>query len=84
MTLVNIKSVCAIIAASLHQFVIFSLFLLSNLSIYIMSYIRQFYDKNTNPIKTEHGYFLSPIGSLTMSSFCSLGGYFEHKLGPRL
>ena len=79
----NLRSVCAVIAASLHQFVIFSLFLLANLSIYITSYLRQFY-KDKNPIKVEHGYFLSPIGSLTMSSFCSLGGYFEHKLGPRL
>ena len=32
----------------------------------------------------ELGYFLSPIASLTMSSFCSLGGFVEHKLGPRL
>lgn len=79
----NLRSVCAVIAASLHQFVIFSLFLLANLSIYITSYLRQFYT-DKNPIKVEHGYFLSPIGSLTMSSFCSLGGYFEHKLGPRL
>ena len=79
----NLRSVCAVIAASLHQFVIFSLFLLANLSIYITSYLRPFY-KDKNPIKVEHGYFLSPIGSLTMSSFCSLGGFFEHKLGPRL
>ena len=78
----NLRSVCAVIAASLHQFVIFSLFLLANLSIYITSYLRK--DTDKNPIKVEHGYFLSPIGSLTMSSFCSLGGYFEHKLGPRL
>ena len=35
-------------------------------------------------ITRELGYFLSPIASLTMSSFCSLGGFVEHKLGPRL
>ena len=80
MGLLKVKSVLAVIAACLHQSVIFSLFILSNLTIYVISYL-----KTTYPYLTqEHGYFLSPIAGLAMSSFCSLGGFIEHKIGPYL
>ena len=76
------KSFFAVVAAALHQFVVFSLFLISNLSIFLISYLRG--PEINTAITRELGYFLSPIASLIMSSFCSLGGFVEHKLGPRL
>lgn len=76
------KSFFAVVAACLHQFVVFSLFLISNLSIVLISYLRG--PEINTAITRELGYFLSPIASLTMSSFCSLGGFVEHKIGPRL
>ena len=76
------KSFFAVVAAALHQFVVFSLFLISNLSIFLISYLRG--PEINTAITRELGYFLSPIASLTMSSFCSLGGFVEHKIGLRL
>ena len=53
MGLLKVKSVLAVTAACLHQSVIFSLFILSNLTIYVISYL-----KTTYPYLTqEHGYF---------------------------
>ena len=40
------KSFFAVVAAALHQFVVFSLFLISNLSIFLISYLRNKYCNN--------------------------------------
>ena len=60
------KSFFAVVAAALHQFVVFSLFLISNLSIFLISYLRG--PEINTAITRELRYFLSPIASLTMSS----------------
>ena len=56
------KSFFAVVAAALHQFVVFSLFLISNLSIFLISYFRG--PEINTAITRKLGYFLSPIASL--------------------
>ena len=76
----QVKGFLSVLAAIFHQCVLYSLFILSNITIYVMSYLRK-----TDPSLTyEHGYFLSPINCLSMTIFCSLGGVVEKKIGPHL
>ena len=76
----KVKSILSVSAAIFHQCVLYSLFILSNITIYIISYLR----RTDSSLTYEHGYFLSPINCLAMTIFCSLGGVIEKKIGPHL
>ena len=83
-----INGIRSIIAAFLHQFTLYPLFMMSNIMPFMISYLYQT-EKESSPDKTssltqDDGYFIHPIMSLTMSICCFFGGMIEHYLGPKL
>ena len=74
------------IAAILHQFSVYPLFMMSNIIPFMISYLYQTEkeSKGESPLSQDDGYFIHPIMSLCMSIFCFFGGMVEHYLGPKL
>ena len=78
----------SVIAAFLHQFSLYPLFMMSNIIPFIISYLyhieKESSSDNTSSLTQNDGYFIHPIMSLCMSIFCFFGGIVEHFLGPKL
>ena len=77
----------SVIAAFLHQFSLYPLFMLSNIIPFMISYLYHL-DKESSPNKTsnitqEDGYFIHPIMCLCMSLCAFFGGVVEHYVGPK-
>ena len=78
--------ILSIIAAILHQFSLYPLFMMSNIIPFMISYLyhkqKELYKESS--LTQNDGYFIHPIMSLTMSICCFFGGITEHYLGPRI
>ena len=83
-----IKGIRSVIAAILHQFSLFPLFMMSNIIPFMVSYLYQIEKESslnhTSSLTQDDGYFIHPIMSLSMSICCFFGGMVEHYLGPKL
>ena len=83
-----INGIRSIIAAFLHQFTLYPLFMMSNIMPFMISYLYQTEKESskgkTSTLTQDDGYFIHPIMSLTMSICCFFGGMMEHFLGPKL
>ena len=79
------NGIMSLIAAILHQFSLFPLFMMSNIIPFMISYLYQTEKEsspdNTSSLTQNDGYFIHP---LSMSICCFFGGMAEHYLGPRL
>lgn len=71
------KGIFSVAGSAIHQICLFSLFIFSNLSVYIMSYLHH----KGNEVTLENGYFLGTICSFTMNGFNFLGGVLDNKFG---
>ena len=82
------NGIMSLIAAILHQFSLFPLFMMSNIIPFMISYLYQIEKEsspdNTSSLTQNDGYFIHPIMELAMSICCFFGGMAEHYLGPRL
>ena len=82
------NGIMSLIAAILHQFSLFPLFMMSNIIPFMISYLYQTEKEsspdNTSSLTQNDGYFIHPIMELSMSICCFFGGMAEHYLGPRL
>ena len=78
----------SVIAAVLHQFTLYPLFMMSNIIPFMISYLyhidKESSKDNISSITQDDGYFIHPIMSLSMSICCFFGGVVEHYLGPKL
>ena len=83
-----INGIRSTIAAILHQFTLYPLFMMSNIIPFMISYLYQVKKEsspdNTSSLTQDDGYFIHPIMSLCMSICCFFGGMVEHYLGPKL
>ena len=82
------NGIMSLIAAVLHQFSLYPLFMMSNIIPFMISYLYQI-EKESSPdnksdLTQNDGYFIHPIMELAMSICCFFGGMAEHYLGPRL
>ena len=77
----------SVIAAFLHQFSLYPLFMMSNIMPFMISYLyqteKESSSEKTSSLKQDDGYFIHPIMSLIMSICCFFGGVAEHYLGPK-
>ena len=80
------NGVRSFIAAIIHQFSVYPLFMMSNIIPFMISYLYQTEkeSKGESSLSQDDGYFIHPIMSLCMSIFCFFGGMVEHYLGPKL
>ena len=82
------NGIMSLIAAILHQFSLYPLFMMSNIIPFMISYLYQTEKEsspdNTSSLTQNDGYFIHPIMELSMSICCFFGGMAEHYLGPRL
>ena len=82
------NSIMSLIAAILHQFSLYPLFMMSNIIPFMISYLyhvqKESSPDNKSSITQDDGYFIHPIMELAMSICCFFGGIVEHYLGPRL
>ena len=82
------NGIVSLIAAILHQFSLYPLFMMSNIIPFMISYLYQIEKEsspdNTSSLTQNDGYFIHPIMELAMSICCFFGGMAEHYLGPRL
>lgn len=77
---IQTKGIFSIIGSCCNQLCLFSLFVFSNLSVYIISYL-----KHTNPsLRLEHGYFLGPLCTFTMNCCNFLGGVVDNTFGVHM
>ena len=77
----------SVIAAFLHQFSLYPLFMISNIIPFMISYLYHI-EKETSPnnssnITQDDGYFIHPIMCLCMSLCAFFGGLVEHYVGPK-
>ena len=83
-----INGIRSVIAAILHQFTLYPLFMMSNIMPFMISYLYQIEKESskdkTSSLTQDDGYFIHPIMSLSMSICCFFGGMVEHYLGPKL
>ena len=83
-----INGIRSVIAAILHQFTLYPLFMMSNIMPFMISYLYQIEKESskdkTSSLTQDDGYFIHPIMSLSMSICCFFGGIVEHYLGPKL
>jgi len=83
-----INGIRSLIAAILHQFTLYPLFMMSNIMPFMISYLYQIEKESsadkTSSLTQDDGYFIHPIMSLSMSICCFFGGMVEHYLGPKL
>ena len=83
-----IKGIRSVIAAILHQFTLYPLFMMSNIIPFMISYLYQIQKESsknkTSSLTQDDGYFIHPIMDLSMSICCFFGGVVEHYLGPRI
>lgn len=71
------KGILSIIGSCCQLLCLFSLFVFSNLSVYIISYL-----KLTNEsLRLEHGYFLGTLCNFTMNCFSFFGGIIDNCFG---
>ena len=74
-----LKGVSSLLSCIINSFGYFSIWLLGNSIVYLISF-RRHYNPNLN---FSYGYFLIPIIYLTLSLTSPLGGIIEDCLGPR-
>ena len=76
------------IAAIIHQFSLYPLFMMSNIIPFMISYLyhiqKESSPDNKSSLTQNDGYFIHPIMELAMSICCFFGGIVEHYLGKRL
>ena len=75
----KIKGIFSIIGAWIHQFVLFPLFVISNMVPYLISHLHNI--NNNNSLNQNDGFFFSPITNMEMSICCFLSGIVEKKFG---
>ena len=88
MTSNSFNGVRSFIAAIIHQFSLYPLFMMSNIIPFMISYLyhiqKESSPDNKSSLTQNDGYFIHPIMELIMSICCFFGGIVEHYLGPRL
>ena len=88
MTSNSCNGIRSFIAAIIHQFSLYPLFMMSNIIPFMISYLyhiqKESSPDNKSSLTQNDGYFIHPIMELAMSICCFFGGIVEHYLGPRL
>ena len=74
----KIKGIFSIIRAWIHQFILFPLFVISNMVPYLISHL---YNTQDSSLTQNDGFFFSPVTNMEMSICCFLSGIFEKNLG---
>ena len=74
----KIKGISSIIGAWIHQFILFPLFVISNMIPYLISHL---YNISDSSLTQNDGFFFSPITNMEMSICCFFSGIFEKNFG---
>ena len=77
------NGILSIVAAMLHKLGISALWVLANLSTYLISYLRKYEDPNNRSLSLIYAYFFNPILGTTVTGFMPVCGIIEFKLGPQ-
>ena len=75
-------AILTLLGNELYRITFGSLWVIFNLTTYLMSYLRLYQEEKT--ITLQYNYFIGPIMSITMGLFTPTVGYLEHKLGLKL
>ena len=74
----KIKGILSIIGAWIHQFILFPLFVISNMVPYLISHL---YNTQDSSLTQNDGFFFSPVTNIEMSICCFFSGIFEKNFG---
>ncbi len=75
------NGVLSVIGALLHKFGISSLWVISNLATYLISYLKKYEDADSTFLSLNLSYFFNPILTTTLNIFMPICGILEFKLG---
>jgi len=75
------NGILSVIGALLHKLGISSLWVISNLATYIISYLKKYEDKDSTFLSLNLSYFFNPILTTTLNIFMPICGILEFKLG---
>ena len=75
------NGILSVIGAITHKLGISALWVLANLSTYLISYLRKFEDPLNRHLNLLYSYFFGPILSTTITAFMPICGIVEFKLG---
>lgn len=75
------NGVLSVIGALLHKFGISSLWVISNLATYLISYLKKYEDEDSTFLSLNLSYFFNPILTTTLNIFMPICGILEFKLG---
>ena len=75
------NGVLSVIGALLHKFGISSLWVISNLATYLISYLKKYEDADSTFLSLNLSYFFNPILTTTLYIFTPICGILEFKLG---
>ena len=75
------NGILSVIGALLHKLGISSLWVISNLATYIISYLKKYEDKDSTFLRLNLSYFFNPILTTTLNIFMPICGILEFKLG---
>lgn len=75
------NGILSIIASILHKIGLGTVFVLTNFSTYLISYLRHYQPEDSKSLTLQHTYFIGPVFSVTMGIFMPFCGVLEFKLG---
>jgi len=75
------NGVLSVIGALLHKLGISSLWVISNLATYLISYLKKYEDADSTFLSLNLSYFFNPILTTTLNIFMPICGILEFKLG---
>ena len=75
------NGVLSVIGALLHKLGISSLWVISNMATYLISYLKKYEDADSNFLSLNLCYFFNPILTTTLNIFMPICGILEFKLG---
>ena len=75
------NGILSVFGAITHKLGISALWVLANLSTYLISYLRKYEDPNNRSLNLLYSYFFGPILSTTITAFMPICGIVEFKLG---
>ena len=74
-----LKGLCSLLSCIINQFGYFTIWIMGNSIVYLISF-RRYYNKK---LTFSYGYFLIPIMDLTLSILAPIGGIIEDKIGGK-
>ena len=75
------NGVLSVVGALLHKFGISSLWVISNLATYLISYLKKYEAEDSTFLSLNLSYFFNPILTTTLNIFMPICGILEFKLG---